>query len=273
MADAARAGGAEIREGVRVERIVTSDERVTGVLAGGSEIPARMVMSAVDPKTTFLQLIDPLDLSPEFVTQIRNYRASGTVAKINLALSALPAFRAAADPQALSGRIHIGPGLDYLERAFDHAKYGEVSAEPWLDVTIPSILDPGLVPPGAHVMSIYAHYAPQALRGSGWQDAADPLLQRVVRTLERFAPGLASLVVAAQVITPPSLERDYGFHGGHIFHGELALDQLFTMRPLLGYGRYDSPIQGLYLCGAGTHPGGFMTGASGRLAATTLAVR
>jgi phytoene dehydrogenase-like protein len=273
MADAARAAGADIRENTRVERILTADEHVTGVLAGGSEIAARTVVSAVDPKTTFLHLMDPLDLSPEFLMQIRNYRAAGTVAKINMALSALPAFRGAPDSLALSGRIHIGPGLDYLERAFDHAKYGEASAEPWLDVTIPSILDPGLAPLGAHVMSIYVHYAPPALRGGDWTSAAEPLRQRVVRVLERFAPGLAQLVVAAQVITPPDLERDYGFYGGHIFHGELALDQLFTMRPLLGYGRYASPIQGRHLCGAGTHPGGFLTGASGRLAAATLAAR
>ena len=273
MADAARVAGAEIRINTPVERILISDERVTGVLAGGSEIAARTVVSAVDPKTTFLQLIDPLDLSPEFVLQIRNYRASGTVAKINLALSALPAFRGASDSQSLSGRIHVGPGLDYLERAFDHAKYGEASAEPWLDVTIPSILDPGLVPSGAHVMSIYVHYAPATLRGTEWQAAADALLQTVLRSLDQFAPGLARLVVAAQVITPAVLQSDYGFHGGHIFHGELALDQLFTMRPLLGYAQYNSPVQGLHLCGAGTHPGGFLTGASGRLAATTLAAR
>jgi phytoene dehydrogenase-like protein len=271
IADAARAAGAEIRENTRVERIRTADEHVTAVVAGGSEIGARTIVSAVDPKTTFLQLVDPLDLSPEFLMQIRNYRASGTVAKVNLALAALPAFRGAPDPQALSGRIHLGPRLDYLERAFDHAKYGEASAEPWLDVTIPSILDPALAPAGAHVMSIYAHYAPVALRGSDWQTAAEPLLRRVLRVLEQFAPGLSGLVVAAQVLTPPELERDYGFHGGHIFHGELALDQLFAMRPLLGYARYESPIQGLHLCGAGTHPGGFLTGASGRLAATTLA--
>ena len=241
LRDAARAAGAEVRTGTAVERIVTADERVTGVVAGGIEIPASMVVSAVDPKTTFLGLIDPLDLSPEFVTQVRNYRAAGTVAKINLALSSLPPFTGAADAQALSGRIHIGPGLDYLERAFDHAKYGEASAEPWLDITIPSILDPGLAPAGAHVMSIYAHYAPVALRDRNWETAADPFLQTVLRTLEQFAPGLARLVVAAQVITPPQLQRDFGFSGGHMFHGELALDQLFTMRPLLGYGRYDSP--------------------------------
>jgi phytoene dehydrogenase-like protein len=185
-------------------------------------------------------------------------------------LSALPAFRGAPDPRALSGRIHIGPALDYLERAFDHAKYGELSSEPWLDVSIPSIVDPALAPAGAHVMSIYVHYAPFTLRGGTWDTATDTLLQAVLRTLSRFAPGISDLVVAAQVLSPAQLERDFGFHGGHVFHGELALDQLFTMRPLLGYGRYDSPIQGLHLCSAGTHPGGFMTGASGRLAARTL---
>ncbi|HEY6359888.1 MAG TPA: NAD(P)/FAD-dependent oxidoreductase [Vicinamibacterales bacterium] len=270
MADAARAAGAEIRTGVPVDRILTIDERVTGVMAGGAEIAASTVVSALDPKTTFLRLMDPVDLSPEFVTQVRNFRAAGTVAKINLALSALPVFTGGADAQALSGRIHVGPGLNYLERAFDHAKYGEPSADPWLDITIPSILDPQLAPAGAHVMSIYVHYSPATLRGSDWDAAAGPLLQRVLRTIERFAPGLSSLVAATQVITPRALERDFGFHGGHIFHGELALDQLFTMRPLLGYGRYDSPIRGLYLCGAGTHPGGFMTGASGRLAAAMV---
>ena len=228
-----------------------------------------MVVSAVDPKTTFLRLIDPVDLSPEFVTQMRNYRAAGTVAKVNLALSALPAFGRRRCAGVVRPHSHR-PELDYLERAFDHAKYGEISADPWLDITIPSILDPQLAPAGAHVMSIYVHYAPAALRGSDWEAAAGPLLQTVLRTLERFAPGFARLVVATQVITPHELDRDYGFHGGHIFHGELALDQLFTMRPLLGYARYDSPIRGLYLCSAGTHPGGFMTGASGRLAAAMV---
>jgi phytoene dehydrogenase-like protein len=270
MSEAARAAGAEIRTSTAVERILTRDERVTGVVSGGAEIPASLVVSAVDPRTTFLRLMDPMDLSPEFVTQIRNYRSSGALAKVNLALSALPAFRGAPDPRALSGRIHIGPALDYLERAFDHAKYGELSSEPWLDVSIPSIVDPALAPAGAHVMSIYVHYAPFTLRGGTWDTATDTLLQAVLGTLSRFAPGISDLVVAAQVLSPAQLERDFGFHGGHVFHGELALDQLFTMRPLLGYGRYDSPIQGLHLCSAGTHPGGFMSGASGRLAARTL---
>jgi phytoene dehydrogenase-like protein len=270
MAEAARAAGAEIRTDTAVDRIVVADEQVSGVVVGGETLAATAIVSAVDPKTTFLRLIDPTDLSPEFLTQIRNYRSAGTVTKINLALASLPRFTGATDPQWLAGRIHIGPSLNYLERAFDHAKYGETSSEPWLDITIPSLLDPGLAPAGAHVMSIYVHYTPATLRGSDWDSAAAPLLRTVLGILERHAPGITATVVASQVITPRDLERDYGFFGGHIFHGELALDQLFTMRPLLGYGRYDSPIRGLHLCGAGTHPGGFLTGASGRLAARAV---
>ena len=189
-------------------------------------------------------------------------------AKINLALSALPSF--GADARALSGRIQIGPALDYLERAFDHAKYGEISAEPWLEITIPSILDPALAPAGAHVASIYVHYAPYRLRGASWDTARTSLLEATLRVLERHAPDIRGRIAGAQVITPADLESEYGFAGGHIFHGELAPDQLFTMRPILGYARYDSPIQGLFLCGGGTHPGGFMTGASGALAARAV---
>lgn len=268
MAAAARGAGAEIRTAARVERIMTRDDRVAGiVLAGGEEIPAALVFSAVDPKTTFLRLVDPVDLSPDFLHKMRNYRAAGTVSKINLALAALPAFAGAPAAGALSGRIHIGPALDYMERAFDHAKYGESSDEPWLEITVPSVADPQLAPAGAHVMSIYVHYTPRTLRGATWDTHGPRVLDGVLRTLERHAPGIGRLVVASEIVTPQQLETEYGFYGGHVFHGELALDQLFTMRPLLGYGRYDSPIQGLYLCGAGTHPGGFMTAASGRHAA------
>jgi phytoene dehydrogenase-like protein len=270
LAEAARGAGADIQTGATVERIVTRDEQVTGVVVNGVERPAQAVLSAIDPKTTFLKLVDPVDLTPDFVAKVRNYRARGTVAKINVALSALPGFAGVPNPEALSGRVHIGPSLEYMERAFDHAKYGEVSAAPWLDVRIPSIADPELAPAGAHVMSIYAQYAPYAIRGASWDAEAPRLLERVMTVLDEHAPGIRGLVVAAQTITPDQLEREYGFHGGHIFHGELALDQLFTMRPLLGHGRYDSPVRGLYLCGGGTHPGGFLTGTSGRLAAQLL---
>lgn len=272
MAAAAHAAGAEIRLNSPVERILVRNDEVVGVLARGGEIPAAVVVSAVDPKTTFLHLVDPADLAPEFRLKIRHYRAMGTLAKVNLALSRLPRFVGVdpTRPELLSGRIHLGTTLDYVERAFDHAKYGEMSAEPWLDVTIPSVLDPTLAPPGAHVMSIYAHYAPYRLKVGDWESLGERLMRTVLATLERFAPGLGELIVAGQVITPDALESQYGFHGGHIFHGELALDQLATMRPLLGFGRHNSPIRGLFLCGAGTHPGGFMTGASGKLAAREI---
>jgi phytoene dehydrogenase-like protein len=270
MAAAAVGAGAEIRTDAAVERIVVRDDRVTGVVLGGQEISAGTVVSAVDPRTTFLTLIDPVDLAPDFAAKIRNYRARGTMAKINLALSALPAFRDVVDPSVLAGCVLIGPDLDYLERAFDHAKYGEFSTAPWLEMTLPSILEPQLAPPGSHVASIYVHYAPYALRSGPWDESRQTLLAAVLNVLEEYAPGVRSLVVGAQVITPADLEHEYGFAGGHIFHGELAVDQLFAMRPLLGYAKYDSPIRGLHLCSGGTHPGGFMTGASGRLAAQEL---
>jgi phytoene dehydrogenase-like protein len=267
MAAAAQAAGAEIRTEARVERIVIRDDRVAGIVVAGQEIPADRILSSADPKTTFLELIDPVDLEPDFLGKMRNYRAHGTVAKVNLALSAMPRFPGVADRSMLSGRIHIGPDLDYLERAFDHAKYGEMSAAPWLDIAIPSILDPDLVPAGGHVMSVYAHYAPYSLRRATWPSAQDGLLARVLDTLERYSPGIRASVVGTHVVTPAALHDDHGLFGGHIFHGELAADQLYAMRPLLGFGRYETPVRGLCLCGAGTHPGGFMTGLSGRLAA------
>jgi phytoene dehydrogenase-like protein len=272
MAAAAQQAGAEIRTNAEVARVLVKDERVAGVsLSTGEEIRARAVVSAADPKTTFLKLMDPVDLAPDFLTKVRNYRSHGTVAKVNLALSGLPAFTGAPGPDALSGRIHIGPEMDYLERAFDHAKYGQFASEPWLDVSIPSILDPQLAPAGGHVMSVYAHVAPHALRNSTWNSARDPFRRAVLNTLSRFAPGIEGQIVAEQVVTPADLERDHGLFGGHIFHGELALDQLFTMRPILGHAQYRGPIEGLYLCGAGTHPGGFFTGGSGRNAAREVA--
>ena len=268
LAAAASSAGATIRVNAPVERIVVAGGRAAAVVVNGETIEAKRIISAVDPKTTFLRLIDPVDLTPDFASKLRNYRSSGTVAKINLALAGLPAF--GVDPAALSSRIHMGPELDYLERAFDHAKYGELSGAPWLDMTLPSILDPALAPEGKHVASIYVHYAPYRLRGGAWTSAGDQLLEVTLDVLERHAPGIRNQVVAAQVITPADLESTYGLAGGHIFHGELALDQLFTMRPLLGYARYATPIGGLFLCGAGTHPGGFLTGASGRLAARAI---
>jgi phytoene dehydrogenase-like protein len=274
LADAAEEAGATVRTNARVRRIQVADDRTTGVvLESGDEITARAVVSNADPKRTFLGLIDPIHLDPAFSTKIRCYRTPGIAAKVNLALSRLPSFgnrATSTDSQAMAGRLHIGPGIDYLERAFDAAKYGTLSEEPYLDVTIPTILDPDLAPPGAHVMSVYVQYAPYDLKGGTWTTRADALGDTVVRTLARYLPDLPGAIEGRQVITPLQLEEQYGFTGGHIFHGEMALDQLFTMRPLLGYARYRTPIGGVYLCGAGTHPGGGLTGVSGLNAAREI---
>jgi phytoene dehydrogenase-like protein len=261
-----KAGGS-IRTNAPVARIVVDDEHARGVvLADGSEILARAVISAVDPKQTFLRLCDPIHLAPEFLWRMRNYRAQGTLAKINLALSEAPVFTALSR-DAATGRIRICPDVDYLERAFDHSKYGRYSPEPYIELTIPSLLDPGLAPTGAHILSAYVQFAPFALRDRRWDDEREGLATVTLDTIERHAPGLRSLIVAQQVITPLDLERTYGFTGGHIFHGELALDQMLTMRPLLGWGQYRTPIRDLFLCSSGTHPGTGLTGGSGANAA------
>ncbi len=273
MADAAREAGAEIRTGADVRQIRVKDGAVTGVvLADGTEIAATTVVSGADPRRTFLRLVDPIELEPEFMTRIRNYRCPGTVAKLNFGLRGLPAFRGVAgDPSAtLRGRVHVGPGIDYLERAFDASKYGEISAAPYLDITFPSVTDSSMAPSGRHVMSVHMQYAPFTLRAGSWSGAGDGLADLVLRTLETHAPGVTALVEHRQVITPLDLEEVYGLTGGHIHHGELALDQLFTMRPTLGWADYRTPLAGLYLCGSGTHPGNGLTGASGQNAARAI---
>jgi phytoene dehydrogenase-like protein len=272
LADAATQAGAEIRTGASVARIVVRDGRAAGVvLEDGQEISARAVISNADPKHTFLGLVDPVELDPSFLVRIRNYRCPGTTAKVNLALSALPAFRGVSRPSDLKGRVQIGPGIDYLERAFDASKYGEISSQPYLDITLPTLHDTSLAPPGAHVMSVYVQFAPYTLAGGrAWPDAADDLWRIVLGTLSQHAPGIEQLVVHRQVITPHDLESTYGLTGGHTMHGELSLDQLFTMRPVLGCAQYRTPIAGLFLCGAGTHPGGGITGGSGQNAAREI---
>ena len=271
MARAATEAGAEIRTDVEVAEISATDSSASGVvLASGEEIMARMVVSNADPRRTFLRLVDPAHLSPDFLTRIQNYRCVGTVAKVNLALAGLPSFSAADRTAALSGRIHIGPEVDYLERAFDAAKYGDFSRQPVLDVMIPSIADPSLAPQGQHVMSICVQFAPYRLRHSHWSDQRNALADVVVEKLSEYASDLPDLILHRQVITPYDLENTYSLTGGHIFHGELALDQLFTMRPLLGWAQYRTPLRGLYLCGNGTHPGTGLTGACGRNAAREI---
>ena len=272
LAESARAAGATIRLDARVARIVVKDGRSTGVLLDdGEEIPASAVISNADPHRTLLSLIDPVELDPLFVQRIRNYRMPGTVAKMNLALGALPAFNGAANPGDLHGRIHIGPSLDYLEKAYDASKYGEMSVEPYMDISIPSLLDPTLCPPNRHVMSIHVQFAPYENDGTNGTAARDQLTTTVTRTLERYAPGISNLIERRQVLMPRDLEETYGLTRGHIHHGEQSLDQLFSMRPTLGWAQYRTPIDRLFLCGAGTHPGGGMTGLSGRNAAREIA--
>jgi phytoene dehydrogenase-like protein len=272
MASAAKAAGAEIRTGVEVIEIRVQNGAATGVLLStGEEIYAKAVVSNADPKRTLLKLTDPTYLSPDFVQRLQHYRGNGTVAKVNLALSGLPTFTALknGDASALKGRIHIGNEIDYLERAFDESKYGNFSRQPYLEATIPSLTDPTLAPDGKHVMSIYMQYAPYKLKGD-WEEQRKALGQTVVQTLAQYAPNLPELILTHQIITPLDLEEKYGLTGGQIFHGELALDQFFTMRPLLDWARYRTPIEKLYLCGSGTHPGAGLTGGSGTNAAREL---
>ncbi|HEX7696737.1 MAG TPA: NAD(P)/FAD-dependent oxidoreductase [Candidatus Acidoferrum sp.] len=275
LAESAKQAGAEIRTDAEVQHIRIKDGAVTGiVLADGEEIAVEAVVSGVDPKRTFFHLVDPAHLDPTFANRMKNFRANGTVAKVNLALGSLPIFTALDATEgflkALSGRIHIGPEIDYLERAFDASKYGEFSKAPWLDVTIPTILDPSLAPDGKHVLSACVQFAPFKLKEGNWDSRRHDLGHTVVKTLAAYAPNLPNLIEYMQVITPLDLERSYGFTGGHIFHGELALDQLFTMRPVLDWARYKTPIRGLFLCGSGTHPGNGLTGASGANAAREI---
>ncbi|HMD43323.1 MAG TPA: NAD(P)/FAD-dependent oxidoreductase [Candidatus Acidoferrum sp.] len=278
LSEAAKAAGAEIRTNAEVSQIRTKAGAVSGVvLADGEEIACQAVVSGVDPKRTFFNLLDPANLDPVFALRIKNFRLKGHVAKVHLALGDLPNFPSLANAvgpdglrQALSGRIHIGHEIDYLEKAFDASKYGEISPAPYLDVTIPTLLDPSLAPEGKHVLSAYFQFAPYSLKSGNWQDRRGELASIVIKTLGPYAPNLANVVEAAHVITPLDLETTYGFTGGHIFHGELALDQIFTMRPVLDWARYKTPVPGLFLCGSGTHPGNGLTGASGANAAKEI---
>ncbi|HEY8412357.1 MAG TPA: NAD(P)/FAD-dependent oxidoreductase [Pyrinomonadaceae bacterium] len=273
LAGAAKAAGVEIRTRADVSAVVAADsDSPKVVLETGEEIESRVVVSNADPRTTFLDLVDPVDLDPNFLSKMRNYRAPGAAAKINLALDALPVFRGVngGDPKLrLGGRIHIGPEIDYLERAFDASKYGEFSAQPYLDVTIPSVADPSLAPEGKHVMSVHVQFAPYKLNGD-WGTRREEFEKTVIDLLESYAPGLRELIVAQQTITPLDLEQTYGLSGGHIHHGEQSLDQFFTFRPLIGWAQYRTPLKRLYLCGAGTHPGGGLTGLNGANAAREI---
>jgi len=274
---AAREAGAAIRTGAGVAQIAVTDGRATGVvLESGETIEARAVVSGLDPKRTLLGLVDPAHLTPDVLQKLRNIRAHGTLAKVNFAVAELPRFAGLAGLErgereaALSGRIRLATDIDGIERAFDAAKYGSFAAEPWIELTIPSIADPALASNGRHAVSAYVQYAPYHLRGTTWDQERERLADAATATIAAYAPGFEASVVARQVLTPLDLERTYGLTGGHIFHGELALDQFFVTRPLLGWARYNTPVERLFLCGSGTHPGTGLTGRSGALAATEI---
>ena len=228
-------------------------------------------MSNADPKQTLLRLVDPAELGPTLGWRVEHIRTPGVVAKVTLVLEGLPAFDGV-DAERLHGRIVVAPSLDDLERAFDDSKYGRISEHPYLEATIPTLSDPSLAPDGIHVLTALFQYAPRNLRDAEWDEAArDRVADAAVRTLEVYAPGIGDRVVARHVVTPVDLEREYGLSGGHPMHGELALDQFFAWRPLLGHARYRlAGIRGLYLCGAGAHPGGGITGGPGRNAARAV---
>jgi phytoene dehydrogenase-like protein len=277
LAAAAEAHGAEIRMGAPVESILLDDGRATGVLlADGQQIGARIVVSNADPRRTFFGLVGPKNLEPRFMRQVRNIIYRGVTAKMNLALSGLPYFKGQADSNQLSGLIHISPSLEYLERAYDAAKYGDFSPNPILEITIPTLLDPALAPEGKQIMSITMHYAPFKLQSGsmaeeegeiGWENQRERLGDVILDTLSQYSPDLQSLVLHRQVLTPLDWEREYGLTEGSIHHGQMSLDQLLIMRPVTGWSRYSTPVKNLFLCGAGTHPGGGVTGAPGYNAA------
>jgi phytoene dehydrogenase-like protein len=272
IAAAARAAGAEIRTSAPVGRVLIRSGRAAGaVLENGDEVAAKTVVSSADPRRTFLDLVGPDHLPADFVEAIRRFKFRGSSGKVNLALSELPNFTCMPGNGAhLRGAISISPSVDYLERAYDDAKYGEVSTRPYMDIVIPSMIDPAMAPPGQHVMSVFVQYVPYHVNG-GWTDQKrEAFGDTVIDTLAQHAPNIKSAILHRQVISPADIERMVGLTEGNIFQGELALSQMFFLRPVPGWAKYKTPVRGLYQCGSGTHPGGGVMGASGRNAALAV---
>ena len=265
LAEAARQRGAQVRTECEVERILIHNGRAVGVaLTSGEEHRANFIISNADPKRTLLDLLGPAQMDPRMMRRVRNIRLQGTTAKLLLALDSLPHFKGA--PQGrdhLRGHILIAPSLDYLERASDDAKYGRISRQLILDAVIPTLSDPSLAPEGKHILSLTAHHAPYRLREGSWAEQAPALADRIVQALAEYAPGLPDRILHQRLLTPLDWEQQYGLSEGAIDQGEMALDQMLFMRPMAGCGQYRSPVEGLYLCGAGAHPGGGVTGAPG----------
>ena len=273
IAASARSKGAEIRCNAHVQQILVRDGRAAGVvLQNGEEITAPIIASNLDPIITFLRLIEERHLPGDFVQQMRRYRSEGTSCKINLALNGLPDFRVLPGTPGPQHRatMHICPSIEYVERAWDDAKYGKPSQKPLLEMTIPTTYDSSLAPQGKHIMGIFLQYAPYTLKGTTWDQEREPFFQRILGLIEEYAPNIRNIIDHAQILTPYDLEQRFHITGGNIFHGEMSLDQMFVMRPLAGWARYKTPIKGLYLCGSGAHPGGGVMGAPGHNAAREI---
>jgi phytoene dehydrogenase-like protein len=265
LAKAAGAAGAAIRTDAAVAGILVDGDRAAGViLESGERIAARTVISSADPKTTFLRLLGARHLDAGFVRRVNHIRSRGLAAKLHLALNRAPGFGVASE--ALGGRLLIAPSLQHIEHAYNHSKYGEFSAQPVMEITVPTANDPGLAPAGQHVLSAIVQYAPYALK-EGWQSGRQRFIDTALDTLEQYAPGLRSSVVQAELLTPADMEHEFRISGGHWHHGDLAFDQFLMVRPVPGAAQYRTPVDGLYLCGAGCHPGGGVMGLAGRNAA------
>jgi phytoene dehydrogenase-like protein len=273
-ASAARSFGAEIRTSAPVERILVQGGEAQGVvMENGDEIRARVVVSGVDPHRTFLRLVGEAELEPDFVRTIRRYKLRGSSGKVNLAVDRVPEFRCRpGDGPHIRGDIAIAPSYDYLERAYDEAKYGDFSRRPYLNVVIPSLSDPSVAPPGKHIVSCFVQYAPYKIKEGPehWPKRRDAFGDAVVDTLAEYCPGLKESILFRQVLTPWDLEQEFGLTEGNIFHGELSLEQLAFLRPAAGFARYRTPLHRLWMCASGTHPGGGIMGAPGALAARAM---
>src|SRR2546425_670461 len=272
IADAAREAGAEIRTEAPIARIILKNGQAKGVaLANGDEFYADVIASSVDPRLTFIKMVGEEHLPEDFVDDIKRYKFRGSSGKVNLALDALPNFKSmpGAGPH-LRGAVSISPSVDYMERAYDDAKYGRYSRRPYIDIVIPTLTDPSIAPPGKHVMSCFVQYAPYNLKEGTWDEKREEFGDNVIDTIAEHAPNIKDIILHRQVLTPLDLEREFGLSEGNIFQGELTLEQLFFLRPAPGWAQYRSPIKNLYMCGSATHPGGGIMGASGRNAAMEI---
>ena len=266
IASAAREAGVEIRTEASVAKIAVRGGQATGVvLTNGDEIAADMVLSSVDPNLTFLKFLDAKDLPGDFLEEVRRYKYRGSSGKVNLALDGLPNFTALpGDGIHLRGALSISPGVDYMERAYDQAKYGEFSRRPYIDMVIPTLTDPSIAPPGKHILSCFVQYAPYKLASGSWDEQREAFGDTVIDTIAEYAPNIRDIILHRQVLTPLDLEREFGLTEGNIFQGELTLEQLFFARPVPGWAQYNTPIRGLWMCGSATHPGGGIMGAPAR---------